>query len=95
MDGVVRLERQEEFDEVYRSCLGSLHRQKETDGSFTLETARGVLEHLYVQEGNDWTGRGEVQDIQIEASIAAYERFLSDWASEPASRDKESICPSK
>ncbi len=75
------------FDEVYRSCLGSLHRQKETDGSFTLETARGVLEHLYVQEGNDWTGRGEVQDIQIEASIAAYERFLSDWASEPASRE--------
>lgn len=79
--------KERKFDEVYRACLDSLDRQRRTDPSFTPEAARGVLEHLYIQEGNDWTGRGEVQDIQIEASIAAYERFLSDWAAKPASRE--------
>jgi hypothetical protein len=78
--------KERKFDEVYRACLAGLERQRRTDPSFTAETARGVLEHLYIQEGNDWTGRGEVQDIQIEASISAYERFLADWAAEPATR---------
>lgn len=88
--------KERKFDQVYRACLESLRRQRRIDPSFTPESVRGVLEHLYIQDGNDWTGRGEVQDIQIEASIAAYERFLADWAAEPASpKSKESLCPSK
>lgn len=72
----------EKYDAVFSACLQSLERQRRTDSSFTIEDAKGVLSELYVQEGNDWTGRGEVQDIQLGASIAAYERFLSEWASE-------------
>lgn len=79
--------KERKFDAVYRACLVGLERQRRKDPSLTPESVRGVLEHLYIQEGNDWTGRGEVQDIQIEASIAAYERFLSDWESESSTRE--------
>lgn len=70
----------ERYDEIFEACLQSLKRQREADASFTLDAAKGVLSHLYIQEGNDWTGRGEVQDIQIGATIAAYEAFISEWA---------------
>ena len=73
------------YDEVFESCLRSLRRQRQNDPSFTPEAVRGLLSHLYVQEGNDWAGRGEVQDVQIDASIAAYERFLSEWETEQKS----------
>ena len=70
------------YDSVFESCLLGLERQREADPSFTPDAARGVLAHLYVQDGNDWAGRGEIQDIQIRATIAAYEHFLSEWTAE-------------
>ncbi len=74
--------KESKYDAVYNACLRSLERQRQIDSSFTHETARGVLSHLYIQDGNDWTGRGEVQEIQIRATIAAYEDFLAQWESE-------------
>jgi hypothetical protein len=35
-----------------------------------------MLEHLYKMEGADWLGRGEVQNITLSATIAAYESFI-------------------
>ena len=39
----------------------------------------GVLQHLYHMDGADWVGRGEVQDITMAATIAAYEHFIAEW----------------
>jgi hypothetical protein len=39
---------------------------------------QGLLNSLYDSDGADWAGRGEVQNIHISASIAAYESFISD-----------------
>jgi hypothetical protein len=30
-------------------------------------------------DGNDQGGRGPVQDIDLAATIAAYERFIAEW----------------
>jgi hypothetical protein len=30
-------------------------------------------------DGADWAGRGEVQDIIMAATIAAYEHFIAEW----------------
>lgn len=49
------------------------------DAPYTIEEAKGVLKHLYIQEGNDQGGRGELQDICLSALIAAYESFIAHW----------------
>jgi hypothetical protein len=38
-----------------------------------LAEIEAVLQHLYILDGADWIGRGEVQDINLAATIAAYE----------------------
>jgi hypothetical protein len=67
------------YEIVFEACLRGLERQREIDPCFTPESVQGVLSHLYIQDGNDWGGRGELQDIQIQATIAAYELFLFEW----------------
>ena len=37
---------------------------------------RGILRNLYINQGLDWTGRGEACNAALEASIAAYECIL-------------------
>ncbi len=65
--------------EVFESTLRGLERRRAVDPAFAKSDAEGTLRHLYIQEGNDWVGRGELQDIILEASIAAYEHFIAEW----------------
>jgi len=72
------------YDDAYSETLASLARKRTEDPAFSAEDARGVLKHLYIQDGNDWGGRGELQDITIRATIDAYERFIAEWVSDKA-----------
>jgi hypothetical protein len=38
-------------------------------------------------EGDDWLGRGEVGDIMMAATIAAYEVFIAQWEVKRAGAD--------
>jgi len=69
------------YDDAYSETLASLERKRAEDPGFSADDARGVLKHLYIQDGNDWVGRGELQDISIRATIDAYERFIAEWES--------------
>ncbi len=70
------------YDETYSEIIVSLQRHRTEDATFTLEDARGVLKHLYVNDGNNWVGRGELQDIVVRATIDAYEHFIGVWEAE-------------
>jgi len=72
------------YDEKFEVTLRSLQRRRADDASFTVEDAKGVLKHLYIQDGNDWVGRGELQDIVMQATIEAYERFVAEWEASTA-----------
>jgi len=77
--------RDEKYREVFESTLGGLERRRGRDGTFALSDAEGTLKHLYIQDGNDQLGRGELQDIILGATIAAYEHFIAEWkASAPS-----------
>jgi hypothetical protein len=65
--------------EVFESSLKGLENRKRIDPGFSLSDAYSALEHLYVLEGNDWLGRGELGDIVTSATIAAYEHFIFEW----------------
>lgn len=72
------------YHEIYEGTLEGLQRRRSIDPAFTLEDARRQLEQLYVLDGNDWLGRGELGDIVSMATIAAYEAFIARWSAEEA-----------
>jgi hypothetical protein len=70
------------YSDTYDNLLANLAERRRRDSAFTLEEARGVLKGLYTQDGNDWLGRGELQDTVLRAQIAAYEAFVAAWEKE-------------
>lgn len=71
--------RDEKRAEVFEGTLRGLENHHRNDPSFDIAEVQGALNHLYVAEGNDWLGRGELGDIVMSATIAAYEHFIHEW----------------
>ena len=67
------------YDEVLEQELRGLERRREADPVLTIGDIEAQLLHLYNMQGADWGGRGELQDIVLAATIAAYERFIFEW----------------
>lgn len=70
------------YQEILDQELLGLKRRRENDPSCTIESLEGILTHLYIMDGADWGGRGEVQDITVAATIAAYERVIAELKAE-------------
>jgi hypothetical protein len=70
------------YEEVFEQEIRGLLRRRELDPACTVAEVEGVLQHLYHMDGADWAGRGEVQDITMAATIAAYEHIVAQWKSE-------------
>jgi len=68
--------------EVFQEELRGLQRRRSSDPYCKVEEIEGVLKHLYIMDGADWYGRGDVQDIIMAATIAAYEHFIAEWKAE-------------
>jgi len=81
------------YNEVYTDTLMGLERIFKDDPSYDISNAEGILKDLYIQDGNDWLGRGEVEDVFLEATIAAYETFIARWKARIGSVQKEQQCP--
>jgi hypothetical protein len=75
--------------EVFESTLRGLESRRRIDSTFTLDDLRSALNHLYILDGNDLIGRGELGDIVSSATIAAYEHFQSEWEKSLAVTDNE------
>jgi len=67
------------YEEVFEQELRGLERRRKSDPACKVADIEGVLQHLYIMDGADWYGRGDVQDIIMAATIAAYEKFIADW----------------
>lgn len=72
----------EKYRQVYEDELRGLERRRAHDPTCTREDISGTLRHLYNWDGNDMCGRGPVQDVVMEATIAAYEYFIREWEKE-------------
>jgi hypothetical protein len=70
------------YNEIFEQEIRGLERRRRSDRSCTVEDLEGVLQHLYIMDGADWYGRGDVQDIIMAATIAAYEHFIAQWKAE-------------
>ena len=77
---------EELYDTTFASVHEMLREQARRNPERVAHQIRQVLKTLYVQQGNDWAGRGVVGDTSIDASIAAHESILADLVSRPKQR---------
>lgn len=69
----------EKFRQVFDEETLGLERRKNHDSTCTIADLEGILKNLYIMDGNDWVGRGQIQDTTLAATIAAYEQFIEQW----------------
>ncbi|MCT4604545.1 MAG: hypothetical protein N4A64_00355 [Marinisporobacter sp.] len=73
---------EEKYTNTFESIYADLQNQREKDPRYTIYDLENLLESLYANEGNNWTGRGENKDVTTAATISACETFLTEWRSE-------------
>ncbi len=71
--------REKIYDDTFNNVCKEIGLRKQNDPKFTKEELEGVLRSLYVDQGNDWDGRGEIRDIINDATISACELVLAEW----------------
>ena len=67
------------YNEIFEEELRGLERRRNYQNDCTIEDLERVLEAFYIMDGADWYGRGDVQNITMAATIAAYEHFIVKW----------------
>ena len=82
------------YNEVYEQELRGLERRRSADKACTVNDLRNILDSLYIMDGSDWYGRGEVQDIIMAATIAAYEHFIAEWKAQTGEMKNGMACKS-
>jgi hypothetical protein len=69
---------EETYRKSYEKELEGLLRRIAIDPSCTAENLEGTLKSLYIMDGSDWLGRGEVQSLNLAAAIAAHETVIDE-----------------
>ncbi|MEA5032053.1 MAG: hypothetical protein VB025_07880 [Sphaerochaeta sp.] len=46
---------------------------------FDIRDIEQELHHLLVYQGQDWVGRGEIKNAEIQGHVYAYQVFLKRW----------------
>ena len=77
--------REIKYRQVFEEETRGLARRREADPRCKAEDLEATLKNLYIMDGADQGGRGNVQDTIMAATIAAYERFIAQWRAEPPS----------
>jgi len=70
------------YEETFDQEVLGLERRRAHDPSCTVGDLKATLQHLYIMDGSDWGGRGELQDLVLQATIAAYEHVIAEWEAE-------------
>ena len=67
------------YEEAFEAAYANMMWQKANDPAFTRAYLLGLLESLYVEQGNNQLGRSEVKEAAKSATIAACELILAEW----------------
>ncbi|MDR1588025.1 MAG: hypothetical protein LBS57_11265 [Treponema sp.] len=70
------------YQKTFEEELRGLERRRRAEPDCKVEDLEGILRNLYIMEGSDWVGRGDVQDTNMTATLAAYEYFIAQWKAE-------------
>ena len=70
---------QRTYDEVFEDVCEFVERQRRMNPDFSIEFVKERLESKYIQQDQNWIGKGLVAEIIDAATIAAYEHILAEW----------------
>ncbi|MFA6822379.1 MAG: hypothetical protein WCR32_01100 [Geobacter sp.] len=68
----------ERYDDTFMSVYAALLEMARLAPDKTERHIRQTLKYLYVRQGNDWTGRGDIGNAGLDASVAAHEAVLAE-----------------
>jgi hypothetical protein len=80
--GVSEEWREIKYQATFEEEMRGLVRRRQNDKTCKIEDLEEILKALYIMDGADWGGRGNVQDTVMAATIAAYEHFIAQWKAE-------------
>lgn len=72
---------EEAYNNEFNEEIRGLERRCAYDPNCSVAELQGILDALYISEGNDQEGRGQRGDAIMAARIAAYEQFISEMKS--------------
>ena len=70
---------QEMYEEAFDREYTNLMLRKKSDPDFTKEYLAGLLQSLYINQGNNHMDRTEAKEKALQAMISACETMLSEW----------------
>ena len=74
--------RDQVYQEAFEATCADLQRRRRAEPAFTRRKLEGLLETLYVRQGNDWAGQGVLRSLRLSATIAAHEHVRAEWRKE-------------
>jgi hypothetical protein len=63
------------FQDSFENTMQFLNFRVKKD-NLTLHDLEGELHHLTIYEGQDWAGRGEIKNSEIQGQVYAYIEFI-------------------
>ncbi len=69
---------EERYDETFESVYTVLSDLARKDPVQAAQHIHQTLKSLYIRQGNDWTGRGAIGNVGLDASVAAHEAVLAE-----------------
>jgi len=73
---------EKQYDLTYDDVVADIEMRLQQNPDFTIESVKGLLKSAYISLGNDWIGKGELQNTIEEATVAAYEYILIKFQKE-------------
>jgi len=70
------------FNDIFEEVIRGLELRRKSDPDCKIEELENILNNLYIRDGADYEGPGNVQKINTSATIAAYEHFIAEWKAE-------------
>jgi hypothetical protein len=74
--------REAAYKKMFDSAVSFIQQHRQSDPTFNIHDLEAMLQSEYDRQGLAWDGRGEVVEINIEATIAAIQQELIKWRNE-------------
>ncbi len=67
------------YRQTFEAVYAYLEERRRSDPTFTPEDIRQFLKDAYACQGDNWGGRGVLENKRLDATIAAHEAILAEW----------------